>query len=80
MARHQALIEALSSGDPAIASYAMREHIRSSLTNSLERLAPYFRLQKSHGSTYARSPKKQRELEIRDSAEEPAASELRQVN
>jgi len=72
VARHQTLIEALSSGDPAVASDAMREHVRSSLANSLERLAPYFRLQKSHGSTYARSPKKQRELEVEESAEAAA--------
>ena len=72
MARHQVLIDALSSGDPAVASDAMREHVRSSLANSLERLAPYFRLQKSHGSTYARSPKKQRELEVEESAEAAA--------
>jgi len=69
MARHQVLIEALSSGDPAVASDAMREHVRSSLANSLERLAPYFRLQKSHGSTYARSAKKLRELEVEEPAE-----------
>ena len=65
-ARHQALIEALSDGDPAAAADAMREHVRSSLTNSLERLAPYFRLQQAHGTTYARSAKKQRELEVED--------------
>jgi DNA-binding GntR family transcriptional regulator len=75
MARHhQTLIEALSSGDAAVASDAMREHVRSSLKNSLERLAPYFRLQQANGSTYARSAKKQRELEVENSAEKAASN------
>jgi DNA-binding GntR family transcriptional regulator len=56
---HQVLIEALSGGDPEAAAQAMRQHVMSSLHNALERLEPYFRLQKSNGNTFARSPKKQ---------------------
>ena len=57
--RHQSLVAILSLGDPAAAEQAMREHVRSSQTDALVRLAPYFRLQRSTGATYARSAKRQ---------------------
>jgi DNA-binding GntR family transcriptional regulator len=58
---HQDLIEALSGGDPTRAADAMRKHILSSMTRAMERLQPYFHLNKTRGTTYARSAKKQLE-------------------
>jgi DNA-binding GntR family transcriptional regulator len=55
--RHQALVEALTGGDPALAIEAMREHVRSSQQDALTRLVPYFNLQKSRGTRYTRSVK-----------------------
>jgi DNA-binding GntR family transcriptional regulator len=57
--RHQTLMEALSSGDPDTAAAAMREHVRSSQQDALARLSPYFKLQKTRGTRYTRSTKKQ---------------------
>src|SRR5579863_5928951 len=44
--RHQDLVKVLASGDPAAAAEAMRDHIRSSMENTIQRLEPYFRLRK----------------------------------
>jgi DNA-binding GntR family transcriptional regulator len=57
--RHQQLMEALSSGDPYRAAEAMREHIRSSRQESLERLEPYFRLEGSGASGFRRAAEPQ---------------------
>ncbi len=52
--RHQLLIEALTSGQTAIAVEAMREHIHSSQNAALARLTPYFKLKKTRGTRYMR--------------------------
>lgn len=57
--RHQTLMEALSSGDLNTAVAAMRDHVCSSQEAALARLSPYFRLQKTRGTRYTRSTKKQ---------------------
>jgi DNA-binding GntR family transcriptional regulator len=41
---HGQLVEALSSGDPAVAGEAMRRHIALGLERSMQALEPYFRL------------------------------------
>lgn len=56
---HQVLAEALCSGDPELASAAMRSHIRSSLERAVETLQPWFRLHSVQGTRYARSAKRQ---------------------
>ncbi len=55
--RHQILMEALASGDAALATEAMREHVRSSQQDALSRLIPYFKLQKTRGMRYTRGAK-----------------------
>lgn len=55
--RHQDLIRALASGDPSAAAQAMREHIRCSMQNTIERLEPYFRLRKKYADTFSRTGK-----------------------
>jgi DNA-binding GntR family transcriptional regulator len=62
-AHHENLMKVLVAGDPATASEAMRQHIRSSMENALRRLEPYFQLQKVHPQTYSRTPKKRLLLE-----------------
>ena len=57
--RHQTLLEALATGDPAVAAEAMREHVRSSQQDALSRLGPYFKLQKTRGTRYTRSTRNQ---------------------
>jgi hypothetical protein len=41
----------------------MREHIRSSLQNTLQRLEPYFRLRKKYAGTFSRNGKTQFSVE-----------------
>lgn len=57
--RHQMLLEVLVGADPAAASEAMRDHIRSSQQDALSRLSPYFNLQKVRGSRYTRGTRNQ---------------------
>ncbi len=61
--RHQDLVRVLASGDPAAAAAAMREHIRSSMQNTIERLEPYFRLRKKYAGTFSRTGKTQFSVE-----------------
>lgn len=56
--RHQDLANALASGRPARAAAAMRQHVRWSRHEALERLQPYFELRKSSGRTFSRSPRR----------------------
>ena len=56
--RHQDLAKALASGTPAQAAAAMRQHVRWSRREALERLKPYFELRKSSGRTFSRSAKR----------------------
>lgn len=48
---HRQLVEALSSGDPAVAGDAVRRHVALGLERTMEALEPYFRL-----STMTRRP------------------------
>jgi DNA-binding GntR family transcriptional regulator len=57
--RHQDLVKVLASGDPPAAAQAMRDHIRSSLQNTIQRLEPYFRLRKKYADTFSRNGKAQ---------------------
>jgi DNA-binding GntR family transcriptional regulator len=68
---HQDLVDALSSGDPERAGEAMRRHIVSSMSRAMERLQPYFHLNKTRGTTYARSPKKQLQAKMTLEQTEP---------
>ena len=56
--RHQDLASALASGKPARAVAAMRQHVRWSRREALERLRPYFKLRESSGRTFSRSAKR----------------------
>lgn len=58
--RHQALIDALASGDTQRAAGAMRQHIAVGMQHVMEVLEPYFRLRKANGRTFFRSEKKQK--------------------
>jgi len=51
---HQALVEALASGDAATAAKAMSLHINARKQEALARLKPYFALKKRRGSRYSR--------------------------
>ncbi len=53
--RHRDLAEALTTRTPAHAAAAMRQHVRWSQQEALERLKPYFRMRKVHGRTFFRS-------------------------
>jgi len=53
--RHRDLATALTTGTPAQAAAAMRQHVRWSQQEALERLKPYFRMRKAHGRTFFRS-------------------------
>ena len=61
--RHQDLVKVLAAGDPAAAAEAMREHIRSSMQNTIQRLEPYFRLRKKYAGTFSRTGKSQYSIE-----------------
>jgi DNA-binding GntR family transcriptional regulator len=52
------LAKALVSGSPSRAVAAMREHVRSSRQEALERLQPYFELRKATGRTFSRSARR----------------------
>jgi DNA-binding GntR family transcriptional regulator len=65
--RHQDLIEILSTGNPAKAAEAMRQHVAMSRQNTMERLKPYFRLRKAYGNTFYRSDKRHKE-QLRESS------------
>lgn len=52
--RHRDLAEALARSSPMAAAEAMREHVRGSQRNALERLQPYFELR---STTYSRGAK-----------------------
>jgi DNA-binding GntR family transcriptional regulator len=53
--RHRDLATALTTGTPAQAAAAMRQHVRWSQQEAMERLKPYFRMRKVHGRTFFRS-------------------------
>lgn len=55
--RHQDLAKALATGTPARAAAAMRQHVRWSLQEALERLQPYFRMRTARGRTFSRGAK-----------------------
>jgi DNA-binding GntR family transcriptional regulator len=56
--RHADLIEAVCSGNPQLASDAVRQHIAVGMQRSLDVLQPYFRLRKATGRTFYRSEKR----------------------
>jgi len=53
--RHQDLAKTLAVGSPSKAAAAMREHVRSSRQEALDRLQPYFEMRKTSGRTFSRS-------------------------
>jgi DNA-binding GntR family transcriptional regulator len=56
--RHRDLSAALAAGTAAQAAAAMRQHVRWSRHEALDRLQPYFELRKSSGRTFSRSAKR----------------------
>jgi DNA-binding GntR family transcriptional regulator len=60
--RHQDLVAALCTGDPAAAADAVRQHIAVGMEHSLEILEPYFRLRKATGRTFHRSERRREKL------------------
>ncbi len=57
--RHRDLLRALVSATPDEAAVVMREHVRYSEREALERLKPYFRMKRSQGRTFFRSERAQ---------------------
>ena len=57
--RHRDLAYAVAKGTPAQAAAAMRQHVRWSQQEAMERLKPYFRMRKAHGRTFFRSERAQ---------------------
>jgi DNA-binding GntR family transcriptional regulator len=57
--RHRDLAKALVTSTPEAAAGVMREHVRFSQREALERLKPYFRMRKAHGRTFFRSERAQ---------------------
>ena len=57
--RHRELAKALVTSPPEEAAVFMREHVRFSEREALERLKPYFRMRKAHGRTFFRSERAQ---------------------
>ena len=53
--RHRDLADALTTATAAQAAAAMRQHVRWSQQEAMERLKPYFRMRKVHGRTFFRS-------------------------
>jgi GntR family transcriptional regulator, rspAB operon transcriptional repressor len=51
---HQDLVQELVKSDPHVAGEAMRNHIRSSMQNTLARLEPYFNLPEKYTARYSR--------------------------
>jgi DNA-binding GntR family transcriptional regulator len=56
--RHSELIAAVCSGNPQLASDAVRQHIAVGMERSLDVLQPYFRLRKATGRTFYRSERR----------------------
>jgi DNA-binding GntR family transcriptional regulator len=57
--RHRDLAKALVTSTPDAAAAVMREHVRYSEREALERLKPYFRIKRAHGRTFFRSERAQ---------------------
>jgi len=57
--RHRDLARVLTTGTPARAMAAMREHVQWSQQEAMVRLKPYFRMRKAHGRTFFRSDRAQ---------------------
>jgi len=57
--RHRQLAAALIASTPDAAADVMREHVRFSQREALERLTPYFRIKKAYGRTFFRSARAQ---------------------
>ena len=57
--RHRDLAKALVTSSSDDAAAVMREHVRYSEREALERLKPYFRIKKAHGRTFFRSERAQ---------------------
>jgi DNA-binding GntR family transcriptional regulator len=57
--RHRDLLKALVTATPDEAAVVMREHVRYSEREALERLKPYFRMKRSQGRTFFRSERAQ---------------------
>lgn len=57
--RHRDLAKALVMSTPDEAAAVMREHVRYSEREALERLKPYFRIKRAHGRTFFRSERAQ---------------------
>ena len=57
--RHRELARALVTSTPDQAAMVMREHVRYSEREALERLKPYFRIKRAHGRTFFRSERAQ---------------------
>jgi len=68
--RHRDLARALTTNTPEEAAAVMREHVRYSEHEALERLGPYFRMKKAQGRTFFRSARAQsrqmRSLQLSD--------------
>jgi DNA-binding GntR family transcriptional regulator len=56
-AQHEELMKMLVGEDPGAAAEAMRAHIRCSLAKAMQRLEPWFRLNKEFTQTYSRTVK-----------------------
>jgi len=67
--RHQELVEAMASGDPAVAANAVREHVAIGFERSMQVLEPYFRLKATNGRTFQR---RRRERPV-DAVSQPSA-------
>jgi len=59
--RHQALAEALCSGDPNLAADEVRRHLEVGMHHALDVLQPYFKLRKATGRTFYRSDRRLRQ-------------------
>ena len=57
--RHRDLAKAMTTSTPDEAAAFMREHVRYSEREAIERLKPYFRIKKAHGRTFFRSERAQ---------------------
>ena len=57
--RHRDLANALVTSTPDEAAAVIREHVRYSQREALDRLKPYFRMKRAHGRTFFRSDRAQ---------------------
>jgi DNA-binding GntR family transcriptional regulator len=57
-ARHQELVDGVTSGDPVEAAKAVRDHIAVAQARTLEILQPYFNLRMATGRTFHRSDRR----------------------